>query len=112
MATGSRGSRGHGWLQKYRSGRGGRHLQGRWHYRDVDELNQINDEVFAMNSQLTAGDDGENKVSTEAYFDLSVGGEESRRVVIELAAAALPKTTENFRLLCQEKEGGYDSTSV
>jgi cyclophilin family peptidyl-prolyl cis-trans isomerase len=75
-------------------------------------LNQINDEVFAMNSQLTAGDDGENKVSTEAYFDLSVGGEESRRVVIELAAAALPKTTENFRLLCQEKEGGYDSTSV
>ena len=109
MATGTRGARGHGWLVKYRSGRGGRHLQGRWHYRNKEELNQINDEVFAMNEQLS---DNDEKVPTEAYLDLSVGGEDPRRVVIELAAAALPKTTENFRLLCQEKEGGYQSTSV
>lgn len=57
-------------------------------------------------------------VPTEAYLDLSVAGEEPRRVVIELASAAFPKTTENFRLLCQEKGGednevkGYESTSV
>lgn len=51
--------------------------------------------------------------SNEAYLDISVGGEEARRVVIELASAALPKTTENFRLLCQEKEtGGYESTKL
>jgi cyclophilin family peptidyl-prolyl cis-trans isomerase len=106
MATGPRGARGHGWLVKYRSGRGGRHLQGRWHYRDVDELNSLNDRVFAMNEKL-------DKKETEAYLDLSVGGEEPRRVVIELAAAVLPKTTSNFRKLCQEgEEGGYKSTSV
>eukprot|EP00569_Conticribra_weissflogii_P007802 CAMPEP_0171341072 /NCGR_PEP_ID=MMETSP0878-20121228/8943_1 /TAXON_ID=67004 /ORGANISM="Thalassiosira weissflogii, Strain CCMP1336" /LENGTH=278 /DNA_ID=CAMNT_0011843199 /DNA_START=19 /DNA_END=855 /DNA_ORIENTATION=- len=123
-STGTRGSRGHGWLKKYRDGLGGRHLQGRWHYRDVEELKAINDEVFGMNQLLMAKGDSE-KVPTEAYLDLSVAGEEPRRVVIELAAAALPKTTENFRLLCQEKPGassengeevvpfvGYASTNV
>lgn len=124
MATGTRGARGHGWLKKYRAGLGGRHLQGRWHFRDEDELNGINDEVFAMNSTLKP----EDNIPTEAYLDISVAGEESRRVVIELASAALPTTCENFRLLCQEKNsstdednnkqaniistGGYESTSV
>ncbi|KAL7537648.1 hypothetical protein ACHAXR_009112 [Thalassiosira sp. AJA248-18] len=112
MATGTRRAKGHGWLRKYRAGLGGRHLQGRWHFRDVDELNALNDEVFAMNESLNKDD---NKIPTEAYLDLSVAGDAPRRVVIELASAALPKTTENFRLLCQEKgenEGGYESTSV
>lgn len=110
MATGTRGARGHGWLGKYRAGMGGRHLQGRWHYRDVEELKALNDEVFSMNESLNKADN----IPTEAYLELSVGGEAPRRVVIELASAALPKTTENFRLLCQEKgeEGGYESTSV
>ena len=127
MATGTRGARGHGWLKKYRAGLGGRHLQGRWHKRDVNELNMINDEVFAMNKTL----DSDSNIPTEAYLDISVAGEEPRRVVIELASAALPKTTENFRLLCQEKgsdskeddndegvegdetgSGGYANTSV
>ena len=125
MATGTRGARGHGWLKKYRAGLGGRHLQGRWHNRDVDELNMINDEVFAMNKTLNSD------IPTEAYLDISVAGEAPRRIVIELASAALPKTTENFRLLCQEKgrsskeddndegfvgdengSGGYENTSV
>lgn len=110
MATGTRGARGHGWLRKYRAGLGGRHLQGRWHWRDIDELNEVNDMVFAMNESL--GDD--SKIPTEAYLDLSVAGDEPRRVTIELASAALPKTTENFRLLCQQggDEGGYESTSL
>eukprot|EP00579_Thalassiosira_antarctica_P007678 CAMPEP_0201883038 /NCGR_PEP_ID=MMETSP0902-20130614/15111_1 /ASSEMBLY_ACC=CAM_ASM_000551 /TAXON_ID=420261 /ORGANISM="Thalassiosira antarctica, Strain CCMP982" /LENGTH=277 /DNA_ID=CAMNT_0048411743 /DNA_START=25 /DNA_END=858 /DNA_ORIENTATION=+ len=108
MATGTRGARGHGWLKKYRAGLGGRHLQGRWHFRDVDELNAVNDEVFAMNESLNKDDN----IPTEAYLDLSVAGDAPRRVVIELASAALPKTTENFRLLCEEKgeEVKYEST--
>mgnify|MGYP000019103712 CR=1 FL=1 len=112
MATGTRGARGHGWLKKYRAGLGGRHLQGRWHYRDTDELNAINDQIFEMNGSLSK--DG-NNVPTEAYLDLSVAGESPRRVVIELASAALPKTTQNFSLLCQEKGedgAGYQSTHV
>jgi len=109
MATGTRGARGHGWLKKYRAGLGGRHLQGRWHFRDVDELNAVNDQVFSMNDALNK----EDNIPTEAYLDISVAGEVPRRVVIELASAALPKTTENFRLLCEEKdEGGYESTLV
>ena len=118
MATGTRGARGHGWLKKYRAGLGGRHLQGRWHFRNVDELNAVNDDVFAMNDSSTSKED-----DNLAYLDISVGGEESRRVVIELASAALPKTTENFKLLCKEKGssankedediiGGYESTMV
>ena len=63
----------------------------------------INDEVFAMNKTL----DSDSNIPTEAYLDISVAGEEPRRVVIELASAALRKTTEKFRLLCQEK--GSDS---
>jgi cyclophilin family peptidyl-prolyl cis-trans isomerase len=101
MGTGPRGSRGHGWLQKYRSNRGGRHLQGRYHYRDVDELHAINDRIFAM-----SGDDN------VVYFDLSVGGETSRRIYIELASTMLPKTTDNFRKLIQETEGGYTKSNV
>lgn len=110
MATGTRGAKGHGWFRKYRAGLGGRHLQGRWHFRNVDELNAVNDDVFSMNESLGEGDN----VPTEAYLDLSVAGDVPRRVVIELATAALPKTTENFRLLCEEKgeEGGYKSTLV
>lgn len=109
MATGSRGARGHGWLRKYRAGLGGRHLQGRWHYRDNVELNSINDEVFGMNALLNPDDN----TPTVAYLDLQVGDEEPRRVTIELASAALPKTIENFTKLCEEKEGGgYESTSV
>lgn len=118
MATGTRGARGHGWLKKYRAGLGGRHLQGRWHFRNVDELNAVNDDVFAMNDSSTS-----NATDNLAYFDIIVGGEEARRVVIELASAALPKTTENFKLLCKEKGssnkedsgdtiGGYESTMV
>ena len=106
MATGTRGARGHGWLKKYRAGLGGRHLQGRWHYRDVDELNAVNDQIFSMNDAL------ETSSPTEAYLDIAVGGSPPRRVVIELASAALPRTAENFTLLCGEDEGrgGYKST--
>jgi len=107
MATGTRGSRGHGWLKKYRAGLGGRHLQGRWHFRDVEELDAVNHQVFSMNESL--GKKGSNP--TEAYLDLSVAGDAPRRVLIELASAALPRTAENFRLLCGEEEkGGYTST--
>lgn len=74
----------------------------------MDELNGINDEVFAMNEKL------DDKTPTEAYLDISVAGEAPKRVVIELASAALPKTTENFRQLCQEKEDevGYESSLI
>lgn len=119
LATGARGSRGHGWLTKYRAGLGGRHLQGRYHARDADKLNALNDNILALDS-------GSSEVAKEAYLDISVDGEESRRVVIELASAALPITCGNFAGLCSsgrmlteeedetdgQAEFGYELTKV
>ena len=69
-----------------------------------------------MNDTLNSEDAVGSRTPTKAYLDLSVAGDTPRRVVIELASAALPKTTENFRQLCQLKGGegglGYESTLV
>ena len=119
LATGSKGARGHGWLKKYREGRGGRHLQGRWHDRDVESLNAINDKVFALSASAGANSNG----PTKAYLSLSVGGAEAQRVVIELASTALPKTCDNFTKLCTKgivvdasdrsaENWGYKGTNV
>ena len=81
LASGARGAKGHGWFNKYREGLGGRHLQGRWHDRDVAKLGEINDRVFALNASADAD------APTQAYLDVSVGGAESRRIIIELASA-------------------------
>lgn len=107
MGTGSRGSRGHGWLKKYRAGLGGRHLQGRYHDRDTAKLVSLNDQVFALNQTLDS--------RKFAYLDISVGDDKDtksqppKRITIELAAAALPKTCHNFISLCQE---GYASSKA
>eukprot|EP00560_Eucampia_antarctica_P003735 CAMPEP_0197833574 /NCGR_PEP_ID=MMETSP1437-20131217/19456_1 /TAXON_ID=49252 ORGANISM="Eucampia antarctica, Strain CCMP1452" /NCGR_SAMPLE_ID=MMETSP1437 /ASSEMBLY_ACC=CAM_ASM_001096 /LENGTH=292 /DNA_ID=CAMNT_0043437699 /DNA_START=28 /DNA_END=906 /DNA_ORIENTATION=+ len=101
MGTGTRGARGHGWFKKYREGKGGRHLQGRYHYRNVDELLKINDEVFSMNDDDNNIDNNNN--SNMVYLDISLDGEESKRVCIELASRALPTTCSNFQKLCQTK---------
>ncbi|KAL7507681.1 hypothetical protein ACHAXN_007695 [Cyclotella atomus] len=110
MGTGSRNARGHGWLQKYRTNRGGRHLQGRYHYRDVDELAELNDKVFAMNHDSNSSDS--STASNEVYLDLAIGSDTTQlhRIVIELASTVLPKTTSNFRLLCQDQS--YTSSRV
>jgi hypothetical protein len=98
LASGARGAKGHGWFNKYREGLGGRHLQGRWHDRDVAKLGEINDRVFALNASADAD------APTQAYLDVSVGGTESRRIIIELASAALPQTCLNFAKLCESGE--------
>mmetsp|Transcript_28750 Transcript_28750/g.35006 ORF Transcript_28750/g.35006 Transcript_28750/m.35006 type:complete len:236 (-) Transcript_28750:189-896(-) len=92
---GTRGSTGRGWLYHYRKGQGGRKLQGRWHYRDVEKLRSINDQVFSLNESTSSP-------SSQAYLDISIGGAQAGRVVIELASRALPQTCKNFRLLCQD----------
>ena len=108
MGTGSRGARGHGWLNKYRSGLGGRHLQGRYHARDTKALAELNNQVFALNAK--SGESNSSNSSNGAYLDLMVDGEsEPRRITIELASAALPETCENFLSLC---ESGYELSKM
>lgn len=116
MATGVRNTRGHGWLQKYRTNRGGRHLQGRYHYRNVDELAELNRKVFAMNSSSST-----DVTANEVYLDLAIGGDKDsssssassstpHRIIIELASTVLPKTSSNFRSLCQD--GAYTQSKI
>mmetsp|Transcript_20487 Transcript_20487/g.29234 ORF Transcript_20487/g.29234 Transcript_20487/m.29234 type:complete len:265 (+) Transcript_20487:129-923(+) len=90
FATGSRGSRGRGWLTKYRDGKGGRHLQGRWWESQSEEYRAAwNNAIFDLGKK-------------HAFFDfLTEGWKEPMRVEVELATAALPNTCKNFLELCQ-----------
>jgi peptidylprolyl isomerase len=39
------------------------------------------------------------------FFDVTIGGEPSGRIVFELVADVVPKTAENFRALCTGEKG-------
>jgi cyclophilin family peptidyl-prolyl cis-trans isomerase len=95
---GSRGSRGHGWFQKYRQGLGGRHLQGEyWDAPSEEEWQEWNDSVFAYGSQHVS-------------LTLEIDGNAQHTLELELATAVLPKTTRNFQLLLED--GSYTDSSV
>ena len=124
FATGTRGSRGHGWLEKYRRGDGGRHLQGPLWDRNVEELQDINNTVFGMGSQLgyidmsvgsmkrksTSGSTEEESADDDDDNDDDDDAASITRLQLELATEALPLTTQNFLRLCQDDY--YTDTTV
>lgn len=114
FASGTRGARGHGWFLKYRAGLGGRHLQGRFHNRDIDKRIAINRQVFGLNDKYNPkGLNPHHPHRHLAYLDLQIMEDQKdtvHRIVIELATAALPKTCENFIKLCQD--GEYKNSKI
>jgi peptidyl-prolyl isomerase F (cyclophilin D) len=52
--------------------------------------------------------DKSDKKLPRVFFDMTIGGEEAGRIVMELRSDVVPKTAENFRALCTGEKGfGY-----
>lgn len=115
FATGTRGSRGHGWYVNYRAGKGGRHLQGEYQDRSKDDCQAWNASVVKLGSKTAYLDVVVEPARSNAFVrgkvpDLNTLVGEKHRLYLELATAALPETCQNFIDLCQADTEGYKGT--
>jgi cyclophilin family peptidyl-prolyl cis-trans isomerase len=122
FATGTRGSRGHGWYLNYRAGKGGRHLQGEYHDRESpEECAAWNDAVLQLGStpvyldvvaepRRHASAIRSKKLIEVPPLNSLVG--EKYRLVIDVASTVMPETTQNFMDLMAVDTDGYLGTRM
>ncbi len=63
--------------------------------------------TFAFSSPII-----QRRSNPKVYFDITIGGNNAGRIIMELRADVVPKTAENFRALCTGEKGfGYAGSS-
>lgn len=122
MKGGTRGARGHGWFLKYRQGLGGRHLQGKFWDRDIEFLEDWNQQILDLGSKqafinvrvgsasASSSKHDDDHDTTKATTTTKEKEEDEFQLLVDLATEALPETTQNFIQL--GLDGYYTNTTI
>ncbi|CAF4830684.1 unnamed protein product [Pieris macdunnoughi] len=81
---------------------------------DVDKDAQEKDNEEKMDTESTPiPAKPTEKKNPQVYFDISVGKQEIGRIIMMLRPDIVPKTAENFRVLCTHEKGfGYQGSAI
>ena len=56
--------------------------------------------------------DGKEGKKVKVFFDITIGGADAGKIIMELRGDVVPKTAENFRQLCTGEQGfGFENSS-
>ncbi|KAM0871383.1 hypothetical protein ACQ4PT_039428 [Festuca glaucescens] len=62
--------------------------------------------------EVTAAAAAEMARNPRCYLDVSIGGDMEGRLVVDLYASVVPRTAENFRVLCTGEKGVSAATGA